>query len=270
MDICPICKTQTDKDYCPTCGWKILIYLENELPEDEEKYNSRLYICRHIYNVHNNYIKTKKHNFVEEKSNLAIECPICKKLAINYCKECGWEILDYIESMSKESKEIYNNRFNLWLNIYSNYKSKIENKEEPNLTKEIKNLIELCNKGNFSSCNSLGYMYDKGLGVEQDYKKALELYQKACEGGDMIGCKNLGYMYDEGLGVKQDYKKAVELYQKACEGGNMFGCYNLGNMYKNGLGVKQDYKKAVELYQKACDGGDSDGCKKVEELKELI
>ena len=39
---------------------------------------------------------------------------------------------------------------------------------------------------------------------------------------------NLGYMYDQGEGVPQDYKLAVEWHRKAAEQGNAMGVVLLG------------------------------------------
>ena len=64
-------------------------------------------------------------------------------------------------------------------------------------------------------------------------------------------------MYEDGKGVAQDFKKAVELYQKAANLGNGAACNNLGDKYYQGSGVTQDYQKAVELYQKAADLGNA-------------
>ena len=89
--------------------------------------------------------------------------------------------------------------------------------------------------------------------------------QDACHSGDTISCYNLGVSYANGQdGVEQDYKKASELYSKACEMGNANGCYNLGVSYTNGRGVKQDCKKAIKLYSKACDMGFQPGCDNTE------
>jgi TPR repeat protein len=32
-------------------------------------------------------------------------------------------------------------------------------------------------------------MYDYGMGVSKDKRRAVALYQKACEGGDQWGCR---------------------------------------------------------------------------------
>ena len=76
----------------------------------------------------------------------------------------------------------------------------------------------------------------------------IRVLQKACDGGNTISCDYIGFLYDNGQGIGQDYKKDRELYSKACDMGNAMGCYILGILYAEGRGVKQNYKKARELY----------------------
>ncbi|MDW8363663.1 MAG: tetratricopeptide repeat protein, partial [Myxococcales bacterium] len=64
-----------------------------------------------------------------------------------------------------------------------------------------------------------------------------------------------GDQYRDGLGVAQEYARAMELYQRACEAGNMGGCTNLGLMYQHGRGVAQDRARAALFYQRVCEGG---------------
>ena len=105
--------------------------------------------------------------------------------------------------------------------------------------------------------NYLGYMYDHGLGVKQDYAEAVKWYRKGAEGGNTSAMGNLGYMYKNGLGVKQDYSEALKWYRKGAEGGNATAMRNLGGMYQNGLGIKQDYAEALKWYRKAVEGGNA-------------
>lgn len=58
----------------------------------------------------------------------------------------------------------------------------------------------------------------------------------------------LGVMYEYGNGVEQNYEKAIELYNKALNQDNTMSMYNLGNIYFHGKGIKKDYKRAIELY----------------------
>ncbi|MCE2029791.1 caspase family protein [Sessilibacter corallicola] len=128
------------------------------------------------------------------------------------------------------------------------------------LNAEKQTLLDNCNNGNTSDCVSLGYDFDIGDGVPQNYTKASELYLKGCEGGEARGCTNLGVLYEKGRGVTQNYTKARDLYLKGCEGGEARGCTNLGVLYEKGRGVTQNYTKARDLYLKGCEGGNAYGC----------
>lgn len=126
--------------------------------------------------------------------------------------------------------------------------------------KDYDTVINICTplaeNNNANALNLLGNCYFYGNGVKQDYKKAVEWYQKAADLGYAVAMRNLGNCYYNGNGVKQDYKKAVEWWQKAADLGDAAAMANLGNCYYDGNGVKRNYKKAVELYQKAADLGE--------------
>ena len=57
-----------------------------------------------------------------------------------------------------------------------------------------------------------------------DYQKAAELWQKACDSGEARGCSNLGFLYEKGQGVKQNFSTAKQYYGKACDLGFQLGC----------------------------------------------
>ena len=102
-------------------------------------------------------------------------------------------------------------------------------------------------------------MYNRGMGVEVDHAKAMELYNKAAKQGYAQAQCNLGCMYDNGLGVEVDYAKAMELFQKAAEQGYVGAQYNLGLMYEKGQGVKQDYLEAHKWFNIAGMNGNEIG-----------
>ena len=108
-----------------------------------------------------------------------------------------------------------------------------------------------------SAMHHMAYMYENGLGVEQDYTKAMEWYNKEAELGNSSAMNNIGWLYENGLGVEQDYAKAMEWYEKAAELGNIDGTYNIGLLYYKGEGVEQDYAKAMEWWEKAVESGDA-------------
>ena len=95
-------------------------------------------------------------------------------------------------------------------------------------------------------------MYENGVGVERNYEKAIELYEKAIELGNSIAMNNLGNIYKSGTLVKQDYEKAIELYEKAIELGDNDAIYNLGIIYYYHI---TDNGKALKLLIDAYNKG---------------
>ncbi len=130
------------------------------------------------------------------------------------------------------------------------------------------------------------HCYEHGIGVKQNFKKALRLYEVVANKGIAWGQCDLGrcyhyvsgklldafqlytlaadqglasaryhqaVCYTYGLGVKTDTAKALALFQKLAAERDGSGLYGLGNFYKNGTCVKQDTIKAIKLYELAGD-----------------
>lgn len=112
-----------------------------------------------------------------------------------------------------------------------------------------------------------GLLYEKGLGVTQDYVEAMFWYKTACLKSYGDAFVHVARLYHHGLGVPQDFTKAFELYEQVLdnEKSNLAHKYRamagLGLLYKDGNGVPQSYTRAIEYFQKAADGGGVDGCK---------
>jgi len=103
----------------------------------------------------------------------------------------------------------------------------------------------------------LGWIYKKGKGVEQNYKKAAEYFQHLVDNGLSAGQYSLANMYKNGQGVKQDYTKAAILFQKAANQGHTYSRTNLASLYISGQGVKVDKVKAYQLLTKSVEEGDN-------------
>jgi len=102
----------------------------------------------------------------------------------------------------------------------------------------------------------LGNMYYEGQGVAQDYKSALNWFNKAAKQGGFAGAVSqyyLGVMYNLGRGVSKDYTVALNWYKKAAEWGVPNAQYNLAQIYNRGLGVTQDHHAAFKWYKKAAE-----------------
>jgi TPR repeat protein len=68
---------------------------------------------------------------------------------------------------------------------------------------------------NDKAMNSMGVMYQNGLGVIVDYPEALRWYKKAADLGNSSAMYNLGTMYEQGLGVEKDAAEARKWFDKA-------------------------------------------------------
>ncbi|KAF9319263.1 hypothetical protein BG006_003016, partial [Podila minutissima] len=106
-------------------------------------------------------------------------------------------------------------------------------------------------QGHATTEYDLGVMYDDGIGVSQDYSKAMEWYLISANQGHAAAQNNLGSMYHDGKGVSQDYSEALVLYLRSAIQGHAAAQNNLGDMYCDGKycdgkGVQQDYSKAME------------------------
>jgi uncharacterized protein len=58
--------------------------------------------------------------------------------------------------------------------------------------------------GNARALGRLGFRYENGFGVPQNYAAAADLYRRAAERGDAFGQNRLGLSYDKGHGVPID------------------------------------------------------------------
>ena len=71
--------------------------------------------------------------------------------------------------------------------------------------------------------------YSKG-----DYQKVAELSKKACDSGEARGCFNLGFLYENGQGVKQDFPTAKQYFGKACDLGLQLRCNSYRKLNEKG------------------------------------
>lgn len=81
--------------------------------------------------------------------------------------------------------------------------------------KKIKMLVDKCNKGDGTSCVSLGDMYAEGIEAEEDKFKAFKYCKMGCDLNNLSGCYAVGGMYEHGKGVKKDYFEAIEFYKRS-------------------------------------------------------
>ena len=143
------------------------------------------------------------------------------------------------------------------------------------LKKEIKwqlrqaqGLFDGWEQGVAEAQKNLGYIYEKGYGVSQNYRQALSWYLKAADQGLADAQNKLGDMYKDGRGVGQNNFEAFGWYFKAAEQGLAEAQNKLGNCFISGKGVVEDYSEAAKWYRKAADQGLADAQNKLKYLHE--
>ncbi|MFV0482394.1 MAG: tetratricopeptide repeat protein [Campylobacteraceae bacterium] len=165
--------------------------------------------------------------------------------------------------------------------------------------KALKNANMACANKQINSCYDEAFIYENGLGVEKDLKKAVSLYAQTCQKTKDFGCVELTKIYEadkdavkdyanfiiemndlkckqsnkddscitlgslyqhSDIYLKKDIQRAIMYYSKACDSGNVDSCNLVGSLYYNGAEVNTDYKKASEFLNKSCDMDSGFGC----------
>jgi uncharacterized protein len=67
-----------------------------------------------------------------------------------------------------------------------------------------RHLTLAASRGNVRARAQLGFMYENGFGVPQNFAAAADLYQSAAAQGDPFAQSRLGLSYDKGHGVPQN------------------------------------------------------------------
>ena len=85
----------------------------------------------------------------------------------------------------------------------------------------------------------------------EHYATALRSWLPLAEAGDPEAQANVGYMYEEGLGVSQQFDVAVGWYEKAAASGSMQANHNLGMIFAEGRGTPQSWVRALRYFEEA-------------------
>jgi len=128
-------------------------------------------------------------------------------------------------------------------------KNKTTEKVEVGTPKDIDKFNKtrkLAEQGDASSQSYLGWMYNTGIGVKRDNKKAVEWYTKSAEQENAIGQYNLGLMYRLGQGVLKNNNTAVYWYEKSAEQGRAEAQYSLGMLYIDNYWATKKTQKIID------------------------
>ena len=104
--------------------------------------------------------------------------------------------------------------------------------------------------------NLLGIMYQKGIYVPKDDKKAFDLYEKAAAQKLPTAFYNIACCYFNGIGVPKDEKEELKYLEEAAVKGLPHAQFALGRFYYNGAKfIKKDTGRGVEWLTLAAEQG---------------
>lgn len=89
-----------------------------------------------------------------------------------------------------------------------------------------------------------------------DYETAFRLHVPLAEQGVAEAQADVGYLYEKGHGVPQNYAEAVRWYQPAALQDNRLAQFRLGLLYAKGHGVPQNFNEAIRLLNQATQSDD--------------
>lgn len=78
----------------------------------------------------------------------------------------------------------------------------------------------------------------------QDFLRASQIFIPLAEHGNPVAQTYLGFLFETGRGVPQNYTEAAMWYRRAAEQGDSLAQYSLGLLYDRGQGVPRDIVEA--------------------------
>jgi len=109
-------------------------------------------------------------------------------------------------------------------------------------------------EGDSRALKGLAYMRLNPDEDRYDPARAAAFLEKAADSGDPEAMFELARMYERGIGVEQDVDKALELFRRSADEGFADAINDLGFLhFQGGLGIVRDPKKAIELFGLAAD-----------------
>ena len=111
--------------------------------------------------------------------------------------------------------------------------------------------LPMAEEGVAEAQNNVGHMYERGLGVAQNYALAMQWYRRAADQDLAEAQLNIGLLYYYGYGVATNHREAVSWFRAAAESELPEAEYMLALAYEQGTGIGLDYREARRLFLKS-------------------
>ncbi|MEL6205933.1 MAG: caspase family protein [Pseudomonadota bacterium] len=114
-------------------------------------------------------------------------------------------------------------------------------------------LVALAEAGDTRSMVGLAY---KRLNAADDFQpeEAYQLFSRAADAGSPVAQFELAKLYEKGIGVEPDRERALELFHASADEGFADALNDLGFLYYQGaMGLPTDRERALEYFRRAAD-----------------
>ena len=128
------------------------------------------------------------------------------------------------------------------------FESGLASKDRGHYATAIRAWLPMAESGNAEAQNNIGYMYEGGLGVPQNYLMAMNWYRQAADSGLAEAQHNMGMLYHHGYGVAENFTEAFRWFKMAADQELAESEYMLGLAYQSGEGTSLDYAEARRLF----------------------
>jgi TPR repeat protein len=127
------------------------------------------------------------------------------------------------------------------------FESGLASKDRGHYATALRAWLPMAESGNAEAQNNVGYMYEEGLGVPQNYLIAMNWYRQAADNELAQAQHNMGMLYHHGYGVAKNLIEAFRWFKKAADQELAESEYMLGLAYERGDGTTLDYEEAKRL-----------------------
>ena len=104
-----------------------------------------------------------------------------------------------------------------------------------------------------TSIYNIGTLFERGLGVVQDFNEAIQWFTRAADLGSVNAHSVLGLLHHRGLIPSTHPSKAFHHYSQAAFQGHPLSLYNLGRCFQEGFGCVRDNQQAYHCFLAAAD-----------------
>nr|WP_236638423.1 tetratricopeptide repeat protein [Mangrovicoccus ximenensis] len=119
---------------------------------------------------------------------------------------------------------------------------------------EEEQLAALATQGDTRSMVGLAYRRLNAASGDFRPAEAVELFTRAAEAGSPVAEFELGKLYEKGIGVDPDPARALELYRQSAAQEFPDALNDLGYLYfQGGLGLPVDRRRALAYFERAAD-----------------